>query len=217
MDAAGMLKTDRSPEDGWMGQLVSLCLLGHGAEPGGCLSSPGWGQRWPAQGWTHGAVPLGPISWPVSTCSSWPKATGGFRGSHLRCGLLHSPGSPIFERDRSPHGGSLNPFQSRSRFSCGGNTSGAAQGLRLERVWPHVPARGQREASGRVPGAAGGRGAWGHRREGPREPGGSWPGGTGFALTFPTSARERRPGLNRCWGLCGNSGNVLFSGFKPVM
>lgn len=152
---------------------------------------------------------------PLAAPGPRPPEGSGVHASAADC--CTAPGRPIFERDLSRHGGSLNPFQSRSLFSCGGNTSGGAQGLRLERIWPHVPARGQREPSGRVPGAAGGRGARGHRREGPREPGGSWPGGTGSALKFPTSARERRPGLSRCWGPCGNSRNVLFSGFKPVM
>lgn len=44
LDAAGMLKIDTKPEDGLMGQLVSLRLHGHGAECGGHLSSLGSGQ-----------------------------------------------------------------------------------------------------------------------------------------------------------------------------
>lgn len=44
LDAAGVLKIDTKPEDGLMGQLVSLRLHGHGAECGGHLSSLGSGQ-----------------------------------------------------------------------------------------------------------------------------------------------------------------------------
>lgn len=46
---------------------------------------------------------------------------------------------------------------------------------------------------------------------------GSWPGGTESALKSRTSTWELQTGLNPSRGLCRNSGNVLFSGFKCVM
>lgn len=168
VDAAGMLKIDRKPEDGSMGQLVSLCLCGHGTERGGSFSSPGWGQRRGPQGWTYGAVPLGPIAWPGSAYSSRPEATGGFRGSRLGCWLMDSPASPIFEKDLSPQGGSGNPFLRGKRLASSSRASPREDLASSTCLWPAW-------GLGRVLGATGGRGAQGHRREGPRVPGGSWP------------------------------------------
>lgn len=130
-DAQGMQQGFRKPGDGSGGQLISLCLSGHGAEHSGFC--PAWcGDRrvaraarvgvdmlcsapGPFPGWSHLAVPA--------------RGSQGLQGWCCGCCPMDSPGSPVSEGDLSLQGGSINPFWSRSQFSCQGNTLGAAQGL----------------------------------------------------------------------------------------
>lgn len=93
-------------------------------QPG--LGTDVW-QGLPGWGWAHGAVLLDPPpGWRHLTA---PRLTGGSGIDAVAAGSWTALVSPIFERDLSLQGGSINPFWSRSQFSCQGSTFRAAQGL----------------------------------------------------------------------------------------
>lgn len=133
-EAAGILKAGRKWVDGSVGQLVSLCLSGHGAEHSGFC--PAWsGDRGVVRAvrtgmdircWAPGTPHLAGV-----TLQPQPQAHRGLRDWCCGCWLMDSPRRPICEKDLSLQEGSINPFWSRSQFSCQGNTLGAAQGLCL--------------------------------------------------------------------------------------
>lgn len=200
----------RKPGDGSGGQLVSLCLSGHGAEHSGFC--PAWcGDRRVARaarvGWTCCALLLDPSRAGV-TLQCQPEALRGCRGDAVAAAQWTALAAQYLKGISACREAALTPFgagaSSPARETPWEQLKGFVKGL------PHIlPACGQGLCARGCLG-------WGAQGVSPCTSG-VLAQRAKSSLKSCTSAWELQSGLNPSWGICRNSGNALFSGFKRVM